>query len=61
MSDVADKNPDGWEVIGNMAPVGVSAPTSTSVFTTSNTTLTIEDEVTVDGNRLIPVLSVPDW
>lgn len=61
MGDLKIKNPDTWNVRGNIAPKEVSAPSSTTVFTPTNTSLTIEDSVIIDGNRLIPVKSVPNW
>lgn len=61
MVDVIEKNPDDFNVVGNIAPVEVSAPVSTDVFTKDHCTLSLESAVVVDGVLLIPVKSTAAW
>lgn len=61
MSGSKTLNPTVFEVKGNMVPVEVSNPTTISVFTVNNCTLTVESAVNVDGNMLKPIRSTPAW
>lgn len=61
MSGTDTKTPVTWKVIGNIAPVEVSEPSTTDVFTVTNCTLTLETGVLVDGNLLIPVKSTTSF
>lgn len=61
MSGQVNRNPTAWSVIGNIAPVEVSNPTVTDVFTTHNCTVELESATTVDGHLLIPVKSTTDF
>jgi hypothetical protein len=50
-------NPSSWNLIGNynIAPLDLSFPSGTSNDSPTNTTLTLESQVTIDGFLLKPL------
>lgn len=61
MAGQSKVNMVGWSVKGNVAPTQLSKPTTTNVYTPTNTTLTLLTGVVVDGFVLNPVRMVPAW
>lgn len=62
MAEGIPKNPDSWSVKGNnIAPVEVSKPTNTAIFSCNHGSVTLESGVLIDGHLLVPVLFTPSF
>jgi hypothetical protein len=59
MSGQINENPNQFSVKGNIAPVELSKPTSTTVFNANHCTLSLKQVVILDGNSLTPIRRTP--
>jgi hypothetical protein len=61
MSGQVNRSPTSWGVIGNIAPIELSYPTSTAVYSATDSTLTLETAVSIDGFLLKPLKIEQDF
>lgn len=61
MSGTVTYNPTAWTVIGNIINTEIGEPESTTPFTPTDCTLSLIDDVLIDGHTLTPLKVEPDW